>query len=538
MLEEALSSTTYSPAEAALTFISFLEVELAAGGAAAESRFFKLFSMLCDRVFGVLSKEQQQQQQGNGNGNGNGNFKHQIGGWLSRHAKWERPNTSLPSQNGYTPQYRIPHRNNQSSSSSNNNRSDPVVKLLGARAITNNTAASKDQQQQQQQQPLTLIEAFAKEAEHRPNVRYPFPFEAFPKSTQETWIALIDAALGGAPASLENPPSENLTRLLGSLFRVKPLEQVSLRQHQQAKAQQKDNRRPLQLSPMQFQARSPMSPLAVQGLTPTKEKDSHPMISLSMLEYFLVIFIRYPLAPPPSEPQPVQSKTTRSGVTVPSAASRRSEPYGESVYYQLYQEYINYYVPNKVPQGQSNGFAPLHRPSELFVRITVDLWLEGQNSLWPTSKAVKDFQDRRGPQTPVDLNTSFDLVKTKYDPPPYQITRCLHKLVARGVSDGAIMDMAQDMHSGYRGVSPEILCLSPTMTIVQLPFFNYVKGAFRHASIHAKQSPFYAALNDWLVWLEPWNTKHGEFFLEDCCVWRMLASGSPHSHSSLLLPFS
>jgi hypothetical protein len=491
MLEEALSSTTYSPAEAALTFISFLEVELAAGGAAAESRFFKLFSMLCDRVFGVLSKD--------------AGFKHQIGGWLSRHVKWERPNTSLSSQ-GYTPQYRIPHRNPSSSSSS---RSDPVVKLLGARAITNTAESSKDQQQ-----PLTLIEAFAKEAEHRPNVRYPFPFEAFPKSTQEAWIAMIDAALGGSPAS-ENPPSENLTRLLGSLFRVKPLEQVSLRQHQQAKAQQKDNRRPLQLSPMQFQSRSPMSPLALQGTTPIKENDSHPMISLSMLEYYLVVFIRYPLAPPLSEPQAAtQTKTTtRSGVIV-SPATRRTEPYGESVHYQLYQEYINYYVPNKVPQGQSNGFPPLQRPSELFVRITVDLWLEGQNSLWPTSKAVNDFQERRGPQTPVDLNTSFDLVKTKYDPPPYQITRCLHKLVARAVSDGAIMDMAQDMHAGYRGANPEILCLSPTMTILQLPFFNYVKGAFRHASIHAIQSPFYAALNDWLVWLEPWNTKHGEFSLD------------------------
>lgn len=485
MLEEALSSTTYSPAEAALTFISFLEVELAAGGAAAESRFFKLFSMLCDRVFGVLSMEE--------------GFKHQIGGWLSRQAKWERPNTSVSSQ-GYSPHYRIPQRNDSSS----NNRSDPVIKLLGARAITNSTT-SKDQQQ-----PLTLIEAFAKEAEHRPNVRYPFPFEAFPKSTQEAWIALIDAALGGSTA-LENPPSENLTRLLGSLFRVKPLEQIGLRQYQQAKALQKDNRRPLQLSPMQFQSRSPMSPLATQGSTPTKEKDSHPMINLSMLEYYLVVFIRYPLAPAPLETQPTQTKTattaTRSGVTLP-AASRRTEPYGELVYHQLYQEYINYYVPSKVPQGQSNGFAPLQRPSELFIRITVNLWMEGQNSLWPTAKAVKDFQERRGAQTPVDLNTSFDLVRTKYDPPPYQISRSLHKLVARAVSDGAIMDMAQDMYAGYRGANPEILCLSPTMTILQLPFFNYIRGAFRHASIHVQQSPFYAALNDWLVWLEPWNTRH------------------------------
>lgn len=493
MLEEALSSTTYSPAEAALTFISFLEVELAAGGAAAESRFFKLFSLLCDRVFGVLSKDE--------------GFKHQVGGWLSRHVKWERPSASLSSPRP-GPHYGIPHRMDGGASSSI--KLDPVVKLLGARAVTN-TAASKDQQQ-----PLTLIEAFAKEAEHRPNVRYPFPFEAFPKSTQDAWIALIDAALGVTLAS-QNPPSENSTRLLGSLFRVRPLDQISLVQHRQAIAQQKVDHRPLQLSPMQFQTRQPMpmSPMGTQGTTPTKEKESRPMISLSMLEYYLVVFIRYPLAPPPAQAQPStpQAKSTHIRPGMPIPATRRTEPYGEMVYFQLFQEYIDYYVPNSLPTGQSSGFAPLQRPSELFLRITVELWLEGQNVISPTSKSVEAFQKRRGEQTPVDLNTSFDLVMVQYNPPPYQISRCLHKLVARAVADGAIQDMARDMYAGFRGATPEVLCLSPSMTILQLPFFNYIKCAFRHASIHARQSPFYAALNDWLVWLEPWNTRHGKFDL-------------------------
>ncbi len=482
MLEEALSSTTYSPAEAALTLISFLEVELAAGGAAAESRFFKLFSMLCDRVFGELSKDDE--------------FKHRVGGWLSRQVRWERPNTSMPSQMTSS-HYRIPQRTGSNSSSI---QSDPVVKLLGARAITNKIPA-KDQQQ-----PLTLIEACAKEAEHRPNIRYPFPFEAFPKATQDAWLALIDMALG-IVSMTEHPPSENSTRLLGTLFRVKPLEQISLRQYQQAKAEQKDLRRPLQLSPMQFQSRQPLSPIAVHGSTPTKEQGAHPMISLSMLEYYLVVFIRYPLAPPPSQPQPSPTKSVRSGVPIPTV--NRTEPYGEAVYYQLFQEYTDYYVPNTLPQGQSNGFAPLQRPSELFVRITVELWLESQNTLLPTNQAVKALLERPGAQTQVDLNTSYDLVKAKYDPLPFQISRCLHKLFARSVSDGAIMDMAKDMYAGYRGASPEILCISPHMTILQLPLFNYVRSAFRYGSIHAKQSPFYAALNDWLVWLEPWNARYG-----------------------------
>eukprot|EP00429_Kryptoperidinium_foliaceum_P019758 CAMPEP_0176035338 /NCGR_PEP_ID=MMETSP0120_2-20121206/17476_1 /TAXON_ID=160619 /ORGANISM="Kryptoperidinium foliaceum, Strain CCMP 1326" /LENGTH=806 /DNA_ID=CAMNT_0017368685 /DNA_START=106 /DNA_END=2527 /DNA_ORIENTATION=+ len=480
MLEEALSSTTHSPAEAALTFISFLEVELAAGGAAAESRFFKLFSLLCDRVFGEISKEEA--------------FRHKIGGWLARHVRWERPNVAM-AQSKAT-HIIDPHRSTPNSSSV---KSDPVVKLLGASAATASLPAN-------QQRPLTLIEAFAKEAEHRPNVRYPFPFQAFPKSTQDAWLALIDAALSGTPPS-EKFISENSRRLLGSLFRVKPLEQINLRYHQQQKAQERDSRRPLQLSPMQFQSRQPLSPAAVQATSPSKqEAEAPPMISLSMLEYYLVVFIRYPLAPPPSQSPPV-TKTVRSGVPVPS--SRRAEPYGDTVYYQLFQEYTDYYVPNTIPQGQSNGFAPLQRPSELFLRTVVELWLEGQNSLMPTDKAVKAIQERQ-PQCSTDLNASFDLVRTKYEPPPPQITRCLHRVIARAVSDGALLDMARDMHAGFKGAQPEVLCLTPAMTILQQPFFNYIRCTFRHASIHTKQSPFYSALEDWLVWLEPWNTRHSK----------------------------
>jgi hypothetical protein len=481
MLEEALSSPTSSPAEAALTFISFLEVDLAAGGAAAESRFFKLFSLLCDRFFGELSKEE--------------GFGHAVGGWLGRHVKWERPNASLPSPH----RPRMPRR---PPTSSNLVETDPVVKLMGASSITIAKASEL------QQQPLTLIEAFAKEAEHRPNVRYPFPFEAFPKPTQDAWLAIIEEALHGTPAR-EKSVSENSIRLLGSLLRVKPLEQVSLRQYQQHKSQLKGQHRSMQLSPMQFQTRQPMSPLVTQTPTvPIKEKDTSPNISLSMLEYYLVMFLRYPLASPSTLNQPDSTKTVRSGLPVPPT-SRKTELYGDSVYYQLFQEYTEYYVPSHIPRGHSFGFPALQRPSELFVRIIVELWLEGQNSaLWPTANAVKTFQERR-PQSPIDLDTSFDLVRTSYSPPPFQIARCLHKLIARAVSDGAILDIARDMGSGYRGTDPEITCLSPTMEILQLPFYNYIRSAFRHASIHTVQSPFYAALNDWLVWLEPWNIRHG-----------------------------
>jgi hypothetical protein len=522
MLEETLSSPIYSPAEAALTLISFVEVELAAGGPSAEARFFKLFSMLCDRVFGVISEK---------------DYIHQTGGWLSRHARWERPQQASHANN------RHPSRPSSTSIST-----DPVIKLLGARL-----AKKLDLNQAT---ALTLIEAMAKEAEHRPNVRYPFPFEALPKSTQNAWLSLIETALGSSqqavfggpntsapqafrpmasPQSMmmspmlpntpttptnpesNRPVSENSSRLLGSVFRVKPLEQNQLRVYQQSKVQKKDLRRPLQLSPMYNRPLSPSltNSTAIPGTinTPSqKDKDgSQPKIMLSMLEYYLVLFLRYPLAAPEAQPP---TKTISMSRNDPMPQVRRSsEPYGDSVYYYLFQEYVNYYIVVRSPQGHSNaGFANIDRPTELFVRIIMELWLEGQNQLGTTDNAMKVLKERRGiadPHYSFDLNMSYDLVKLTYVPPPYQTQRCIHKLVARAVSDGATADVVRDTSAGLRGASPEVMCLSPVMTIVQLPFYNYVRTALRHASIHANQSPFYSALNDWLVWLEPWNTKYG-----------------------------
>eukprot|EP00980_Cylindrotheca_fusiformis_P024513 scaffold11979_cov130-Cylindrotheca_fusiformis.AAC.1 len=521
MLEETLSSPTYSPAEAALTLISFVEVELAAGGPSAEARFFKLFSMLCDRVFGFISEK---------------DYRHETGGWLSRHVRWERPQQRSSGT----------HPNHPGRPSSTSISTDPVVKLLGARM-----AKKPDSNQAT---ALTLIEAMAKEAEHRPNVRYPFPFEALPKSTQIAWLSLIESALkrsqqggfGGpnantpqsfipmtSPQSMvidtvfpntpptpsnqdsNRPVSENSRRLMGSVFRVKPLEQNQLRLYLQNKLQKKDLRRPLQLSPMYNRPRSPS--LTISSTTPGSSGNSaqndkgvpKPKIMLSMLEYYLVLFLRYPLAAPEAQAQTKPTSVSRN-VPMPPVG-RSSEPYGDSVYYYLFQEYVNYYVIARSPQGHSNtGFATIGRPTELFVRIVVELWLEGQNQMPTTETAIKVHKERRGimdPHALFDLNKSYDLVKLKYESPPHQIQRCFHKLLARAVSDGATLDVVRDTHAGLRGATPEVMCLSPVMSILQLPFYNHVRTAFRYASIHATQSPFYSALNDWLVWLEPWNTK-------------------------------
>ena len=454
MLEETLTSVNHPPAEVAQMLMNYVNVELAAGGSSAEARFFQLFSLICERVFGPISPK---------------DHHHLIGGWLSKSMKWDRPRVLVKSSLGSGPR-----KYTQSTSI----QSDPVVRLLG---VASKATSSKDKG------PLTLIDAFAKEAEHRPNVRYKFPFLGLPKSMQDDWLAMLQLALGGT-APHNHQPSENSIRLMGSLFRVKLLDQKQLLVYQQSKVQKKDQRRPLQLNPIY----SPRSPSPGMTLSSNKEnEDVPPDVLLSMLEYYLVMFIRYPLAAP----------ETKS----PTYSSR--QPYGESVYFELFQEYANYYIPRRIPQGTFNGFTSLQRPSEIFVRTIIALWLEGQNQTTPTSEAIKLLQSRHG-YTRIDLNSSFDLVYTKYKAIPTLIIRCIRMVINRIVLDGAIADLVKDVSEGYKGQDPNILCMSPTMSIFQQPFYNHVRNVFRYASLHNNPTLFYSAFNDWLLWLEPWNVDY------------------------------
>ena len=491
MLEETLSNPTYSPAEVALMLTSYVEVELPAGGASAEARFFQLFSLLCQRVFGVISPK---------------DYKHEIGGWLARTRRWERPSTSSSSKSPSSSGHYGPIKSSQQTSI----RTDPVVRLLGT--VTIRTAASTTTSKDQA--PLSLIEAFAKEAEHRDNVRYEFPFLGLPKSMQEDWLALIQISLGAVD---NHQPSENSKCLLGTLFRVKPLAQNQLRVYQQTKVQKKDQRRPLQLNSMYGSPtqNSPATPVMATAASPnTKDKpDATPNVLLSMLEYYLLVFVRYPLA----EPDTKTTTSTASSTPVnrvgsinrsPYLTSRSTEPYGESVYYELFTEYIYYYVPTRGTRGQFNGFVGLQRPSELFVRMVIGLWYEGQNQLAPTAKTCTALRERRGLNLSLDLNASFDLVKATYTSPPKQVTRCLHNLVMRVVADSSIADLSEHVHRDLKGRNLDFLCLSPTMEIMQQPFYNQIRNVFRHASIHSKDSCFYSTLSDWLAWLEPWNTQY------------------------------
>jgi hypothetical protein len=476
MLQEALEKSTYAPAEVALMLTNYVESELPAGGASAEKRFFELFPTLCERVFGVISTK---------------DYRHETGGWLSRERRWEwQTSSSSKSPSRHYGPTKPPSI-----------RSDPVVLLLGT---GRKTSASKDRS------PLILIDAFAKEAEHRQNVRYDFPFLALPKSMQADWLAMIQTDLGTNWAADKYEPSENSSRLLGSLIRTKPREQTHLLMYQQTKAQKGNEtpRRPLQLNPL-FSSpntiRSPSNPSLTATSPSNLKDDAPPKALLSMLEYYLLVFIRYPLAPPE-----VKVSTTPSlGYRVGQIGSLRSkEHFGDSVYYELFTEYVNYYVPIRVSRGPFEGFSGLGRPSELFVRFIVAIWLESRNKLAASDEACSTLQQRRGTDVSLDLCASYDLVKASYSHLPNQVSRCFHQLISRVVMDAAVANLSERISRDQKRREEKSLCLSPVMAVLQQPFFNHIRNVFRNASIHSQDSTFASTLSDWLCWLEPWNTQY------------------------------
>jgi hypothetical protein len=342
-----------------------------------------------------------------------------------------------------------------------------------------------------------------------------------PAAIQEQFMQVLEAAVMNAGQNTgpghpqvtamnynqqQNRPvmSYNSENLFGKLLRVHPEGQNQVRAFQQKKLQLKDQNQPLQLSP----GLSP-PPLATlpSATTPTKqEKENTPNLILSMLEYYMFLFLRFPLACP-SIPRPSQSQAQIGAFQVTGTVYRgRSEPaYGEKIYFNLFCRYLKHFLPHtneSEPEFKNMG-------SEFFLRLLIAFWLESHGSVPTTSKALQAINDRyqrSGIQrTPsVDLNMSYDLACVKYEPPPVMAQKCIRSLVVNIITDPAIHVSVKDTE-----LMPRKTCLNPGMAALQQPFYNFVRTTLRHASIHSQGAVFYTAMNAWLIWLEPWNVQHG-----------------------------
>lgn len=477
MLEEGLRSPTFSPAEAAQGLLSFVRFELTDGGAIEEKRFIGLFSLFCERLYGPMSTVSKE------------NFRHQTGGWLARQSRWEIPRPPTGQQKH--------HHHHAASTAAPSLDADPVVQLL----------CGMESLKSKEKLP-TFLEAISGNTEARRGVRIQYPFQALPKPTQDFYLKMIQSAIDGSP--VDDSIRSNAFRLLGGLLRVPPRDQTELRRILAAKSKKAERSRPLSLSP------GGAAPMLLSSTKPINVTLEMPQIMLNLVEYFLISFIRYPLASPaPLAPAP---QGGNSGIT-----RHRVSPYGELVYSYLFRCYLLHYLPVHQQDKHFLGFPNLSVENELFLRIIIEFWLAGNMELMPIQKAAESVLERRKKNgnlsVTLDLESAFDLVNVRYEPPPPQIQKCLLSLVVHVLKDPNVAPAVMDCSNvaSKKGADDASMalpwCLSPSMTVLQQAFYNHVIVAFRYAPIHVAGSPFYAALDTWLLWLEPWNVeirrKHG-----------------------------
>lgn len=518
MLEEALKNERRNPNESAVAMLQFVQFELTAGGAAAEARFYNsLYGPLCDRIFGpILGKKN--------------NYRHADGGWLASKVRPRLPPMVTAGANSNTSTSPMTGRTAALSRTSNSFENDPFVRLLA----TCGKPSSKESL------PPTLIEAISNETENRPGVGYLFPFLGLPKPMQDSWLELIDASMGVNPLATHDY-TKNDVRLMQDLLRKRPVDQRELLQHRRTAAIQKSKTASIGQS-LQLSPRALTSPLATRSLattvnsrnspsTPTsgtkaessgQEEDTvGPSIILSMLEYYLFVFVRFPLATP-SPSSTSFSSSSNSVVQATSLGSPYSPlnqrmngpPFGDTVYTYLFSRYVGYFLPMERRENRCITFDATTPESELFLRTVIAFWVESQTRIEPTARVVKASQDRRARvgligAPAVDLSTSYDLVtlppNTSYEASPALVRKNLRKLIVQVMLDPSVRQLVERARQ-----VPQQSCLSKAMTALQAPFYNYIRCIFRYGSIHSAGSSFFSALDLWLMWLEPWNAKMGK----------------------------
>jgi hypothetical protein len=566
MLEEAIRNhEKVHPAEIALAMLSFIQSELPAGGTAAETRFLNLFLPLCDCIFGPMDLTEK-------------DFRHKDGGWMSVSKQWPRPtpssamSTSGTSTPG-TPLSKVNLPDSAKAMMSYSLDTDPVVKLLGT--------AGKPQAGSEPL-PFTLIEAISKESDHRPSVTFPFKFHALPLPLQESWLASIkqSSALfpGNRTVTVSAPIStDNDLRLLG-LLRKGPSEQNQVQLFSQKSSSSFNTTQPDYLrqksvlhrpqqqyldpnrgsstnNPSMTVSPSLQSP-SFGLLSPSSRRiqessleiqNELPDLMLSMLEYYLFVFLRFPLAAPKGKGV-VSSNASSSipGVNVhripatapplgtgpPNNGRTTRDSFGETLYYHLFRRCMRHFLPYEVEGSRSIAFGDAKQfpESELFLRICIAMCLESRSRLVPTEVMMELILERRrqrtsgtvhensGPTTaPVlDLHSLYDLTHTtgKYDSLPTQQQKCLRTLIIHAMLDPSVAQTGLDRQRSPSNLASQKWCLTQCLTVLQQPVYNYIRTTFRFAPIHStSESSFYGALNIWLIWLEPWNVSQCTYFM-------------------------
>ncbi|KAL7497194.1 hypothetical protein ACHAWT_005241 [Skeletonema menzelii] len=465
---------------------------------------------------------------------------------------------------------------------------DPIVKLLSApKPPRQDNQANNNDAYSQQQQP-TLLNALSAESIHRPQIKFKFPlgalsplFVEFIQDWKQCYLEEADkanaaatmAARGGGGGARAFGASstaathtttitiegkigkENATRILYHLLLNGPNEQVELKKYfqsgggngnnvlHQKNLNQLSSPRAAFVTPMKQQQQSNTPRSTAATIT-----NNEPNIELTMLEYYLFFFLRFPMANQEWEIQ-LQDQLRRMRYGTSTTA------YGQRVYFHLMSSYMQYYLPHGVyhhrPDGGHGttprvdvgaGEAPLDRTAELFLRVVIEFWVEGQVSPPTFAEGIQRYRNGRSAFLSTSfastssssssslnptLRDSFELTqpKTAYVSPPSQIQIGVLNLVRHLVSDVTVRNMVKNASVSCQHRQTEeregrvtvtagndddtsakiVWCLPPAMSTIQPSIFNYIRVGLTCGSIHDRRSIFHRALEAWLVWIEPWN---------------------------------
>ena len=558
---------------------------------------------------------------GSGGGEKKEYYRHLDGGWLSLFTSPIQPQRNTNNNNTNNQRQRTTNNPQQKSTTSLEN--DPIVRLLRAPNKKTPTVTSYT--------PPTLIDVISVESTNRPSIKFKLPLSALdmiiPACVTDWgevyWNAIDDTqknaannnaaaargnsgggGFGGSPqqssiaaanekkeVAIGKIGKENATRILlhlllspGGSVSASNTSQLELKMYFQSTYQQRGqkllgNGQQQQRSPTTYA--TPSKPHLIGGMSPNtmstpqthgNNNSNHrgePNVELTMLEYYLFLFVRFPLANSNWDVQLSDYNRRRRM----HGGMRVLLPYGQRVYAYLLSSYLNYYLSqgqvyeeNKLSVGvdcfdgttavgNGNTQTAMERTSELFLRLIVEFWLEGANVALTTSESLSRYRRiRAGVSTAAvggsnnivqpTLSDSLELAQpistTPFTSPPPQVQTYVLTVVRHLVSDRSMRELVQKASSVLQlrqkedkqgGASAPTLVneagssdnatggsvsntftnttvswsLPPAMTAVQPPLFNYIRLGLACGAIHDRSSIFHRALETWLIWLEPWN---------------------------------
>ncbi len=551
MLEESLNNPNGSPSETSRALLSFFRQEFPLGGTAAEARFVHFFPTLLERVFGPviansLSRDYEFTSE---------ELKLIGSAWLMLSRPWSFASSTSGTTASTATSLSYPSYGTGASSAPKLD-SDPVVQILTSPQNAARKSSPATLSESSSARALSFFEVLTCQSDLELNIvrnaQSSFPFTELPRDWQLALIHLVELPAGpGMPPTspLSGTPPNSTLKLMNCLC-TNPLQQKEFLHLMRQIASQYAfgfdrgtsigfQQRSLQggpgiLSPTMASGSGmglnpPNSPSSVQDVS-TMKQDL--ILNLSLCEYYLISFCRFPLVL--GKMNQVNKKSSTSGTN----RSRQSGlPFGEKVYFHLLRDYIKYFFPHEYDEASDRvHIASTHlsvaktKTKEFFVRAMVGYWLE-KHAYTNTKDAMANSSlDEAGLESCYDLaqllpvadmwnlsNNVGGQTRQTYEAPPKQAQRSIKILVEHLVCDPAIInycrrDLGKQVGSGVGSeADTNYWPISPQQSIIQPSLYNYIRTGLRYGPIHVSRSSFYASMDLWLMWLEPWNVQRKLF---------------------------